>query len=365
MGQAGPQNLAAPLTDPSAFRRGEGERAFPLVSIIILNYNGADLLPACLDSLRGLAYPRYEVIVVENGSTDNSLQVLAGYPWVKVVRTERNLGSSGGYNFGLPHSQGEFVLMMNNDMIANREFVSVLSEYLVAHPEVGIVQGKMILPRSKGALEVCGSFLTRYGFPYHYGYYKPDGPKYQRSYPVFTGKGACMMFRRRVIEAAGGYYFNPEFFCYYEETDLCHRAWLAGYETHFVASPPIQHLSGVTIARSENAGFNLHYYLRNMMFSLLTNLELPSLLRIMPLYLAIFLSSMTLSALIGRWPSAQSHWRALAYNLCNFKKIRQQRRRIRAIRKKSDREIFLKVLRNPRLEYFIKTFQGRLPEYED
>jgi len=165
MGQAEPQNLAALLTDPSAVRRGEGEHAFPLVSIIILNYNGADLLPACLDSLRDLAYPRYEVIVVENGSTDNSLQVLAGYPWVKVVRTEKNLGSTGGYNFGLPHSQGEFVLMMNNDMIANREFVSVLSEYLVAHPEVGIVQGKMILPRSKGALEVCGSFLTRYGFP--------------------------------------------------------------------------------------------------------------------------------------------------------------------------------------------------------
>src|SRR5260370_26940327 len=99
-----------------------------------------------------------------------------------------------------------------------------------------------------------------------------------------------------------------------------------------------------------------------MMFSLLTNLELPSLIRIMRLYLAIFLSSMILSAVIGRWPSPLSHWRALAYNLCKFKKIRQQRRRIRDIRKKSDREIFLKILRNPRLEYFIKTFQGRLAE---
>src|SRR5437867_1553646 len=310
----------------------------PLVSIIILNYNGADLLPACLDSLHDLSYPQYEVIVVENGSTDNSMEVLARYSWVKVVRTERNLGSSGGYNFGLPHSRGEFVLMMNNDMIANRDFVSVLSRYLVEHPEVGIVQGKMILPRSNGTLEVCGSFLTCCGFPYHYGYYKPDGPKYQRNYPVFTGKGACMMFRREVIDQAGGYYFNPEFHCYYEETDLCHRAWLAGYETHFVASPPIQHLSGVTIARSEKAGFNLEYYLRNVMFSLLTNLELQSMLRIMPLYFAMFIGSMAAAGLTARWASATSHWRALWHNLCSMKRIRQQRRRMRAIRRQSDRE---------------------------
>jgi GT2 family glycosyltransferase len=254
---------------------------------------------------------------------------------------------------------------MNNDLIANREFVSVLSQYLVEHPEVGIVQAKMILPRCDNALEVCGSFLSRYGFPYHYGYYKPDGPKYQRSYAVFTAKGACMMFRRAVIDKAGGYYFNPDFQFYYEETDLCHRAWLAGYETHFVASPPIQHLSGITIARSEKAGFNLYYYLRNMMFSLLTLLEPGSLLRIMPFYFAIFLGSMAAAAITGRWASAGAHWRALMHNLRNLGKIRQQRRVAGQIRQKSDKEIFTKIMRSPRVDYFVKTFQGRLAEYED
>src|SRR5215472_405340 len=95
----------------------------PLVSVVILNYNGADLLPGLLDSLRDLAYPRHELIVVENGSTDKSLEVLARYPTVRVVRTERNLGSSGGYNLGVANSNGEFILIMNNDIIANREFV--------------------------------------------------------------------------------------------------------------------------------------------------------------------------------------------------------------------------------------------------
>jgi GT2 family glycosyltransferase len=337
----------------------------PFVSIIILNFNGADLTVPCLESLRNMRYSNYELLVVDNGSTDNSMAVLTAIPWIRVVRIEKNCGSSGGYNIGLEHTRGEFILMMNNDMIGNPEFVEVLSRYLVEHPQVGIVQGKMVLPRCGGVLEVCGSYLTAFGLPYHLGYYKPDSPKYQRSYPVFCGKGACMMFRREVISKAGGYYFNPDFFCYYEESDLCHRAWLAGYETHFVASPPIQHLSGVTIARNENAGFGIHYYLRNMMFSLLTTLEPFSLLRIMPLYFVIFMVSMMAAFLTGRRAVAKAHWDALAYNLRNLKKIRTQHRRIQAIRKQSDSAIFAKILRTPRLDYFVKTFQGKLGEYLD
>jgi GT2 family glycosyltransferase len=293
------------------------------------------------------------------------MAVLAAIPWIRLVRIEQNCGSSGGYNIGLEHARGEFILMMNNDMIANPDFVGVLSRYLVEHSQVGIVQGKMVLPRCGGVLEVCGSYITAFGLPYHVGYYKPDGPAYERSYPVFCGKGACMMFRRDVIAKAGGYYFNPDFFCYYEETDLCHRAWLAGYETHFVASPAIQHLSGVTIARSEKAGFGIHYYLRNMLFSLLTTLEPLWLLRIMPLYLAVFVASMLAAFFAGRRAVAKAHWDALAYNLRNIQKIRVQRRRIQAIRKQSDAKIFAKVLRTPRLSYFVKTFQGKLADYAD
>lgn len=337
----------------------------PVVSVIILNYNGADLLPALLNSLHGLDYPNHEIIVVENGSTDKSLEVLADYPWVKVVRTERNLGSSGGYNLGFAHSAGDFILVMNNDMIANRDFVGVLSRYLVAHPEVGIIQGKMVLPRCDGTLEVCGSFFTRFGFPYQFGYFKKDGPKYQQSQPVFCCKGACMMIRRNIIPVVGGYLFNEDFHCYYEESDLSHRAWLAGYETHFVPSPPIQHLAGVTIAREEKAGFSLHYYLRNMIFSLMTTLEWKWLLRIMPMYFGLFLVSMVTAAVAGRRATSSAHWRALCYNVRNLGKIRKQRQRIQAIRKRTDTEIFAKALRNPRLEYFFKTFTNRLAEYVD
>jgi GT2 family glycosyltransferase len=337
----------------------------PFVSIIILNFNGADLTVPCLESLRTITYPNYELLVVDNGSTDDSMAVLSKIPWIRLVRIEKNCGSSGGYNVGLEHSKGEFILMMNNDMIGNPEFVSALSGYLVDHPHVGLVQGKMVLPRFGGVLEMCGSYATAFGLQYHHGYYKPDGPKYQRSYPVFSGKGACLMFRREIIAKAGGYFFNPDFFCYYEEADLCHRAWLAGYETHFVPSPPIQHLAGVTIARSERAGFGIHYFLRNMLFSLLCTLQPGWLLRIIPVFVSALVISMIAAFVAGRSAIAKAHWDALTYNLLNIKKIRAQRRRIQPIRKWSDSLIFAKAMRTPRPDYFIKTFQGRLGEYLD
>ncbi|MEI9866651.1 MAG: hypothetical protein WDN00_19285 [Limisphaerales bacterium] len=92
----------------------------------------------------------------------------------------------------------------------------------------------MQLPRFDQTLDVCGSYLTWLGLPYHYGFYKTDQPKYQHSRPIFSGKGACLMFRRDIVKRIGGFLFDDSFFCYYEESDFCHRVWLAGWEVHFV-----------------------------------------------------------------------------------------------------------------------------------
>jgi len=340
-------------------------REWPLVSILIVHYNGAEVLKNCLESLRRLTYPRFEVVVVDNASTDASAEVLARYPSVRVVHSGHNRGFAGGNNFGLPSCSGPFILLLNNDTIVTPDFLQPLVEYLCNHPQVGIVQGKMILSRHGDALDVCGSFLTRFGFLYHYGYWKKDAQKYNRSYPVFTVKAACLLFRRALIDAVGGYLFNEDFFCYYEETDFCHRVWLAGFEVHFVHNSSIQHLQGATSERMQTSGFVLRQYLTNQTFGLLANLSAGSLWRIMPGYFLVFFASMTLAALTGQSSVWRSHWHALMACRRRLGKIRAQRELIRRTRKISDRELFAKVMRNPRLEYFVKTFQGRLSDYED
>ena len=340
-------------------------RDWPLVSILIVNYNGAEVLNDCLASLRQVTYPRFDVVVVDNASTDASADVLREHPSVRLLQSDHNRGFAGGNNFGLPACRGKYVLLLNSDTIVTPGFLEPLVEYLHEHSQVGIVQGKMLLSRHGNALDVCGSFLTHFGFLYHYGYYKQDAQKYDRSYPVFSAKGACLLFRRELITDVGGYLFNEDFFCYYEETDFCHRAWLAGHEVHFVHTSTIQHLQGGTSERTQASGFVLRQFLANQTFGLLANLSAGSLWRIMPGYFLFFFASMALAVLTGKWTVFGAHWHALSFNWCRIGKIRTQRALIRRLRKINDQELFAKVMRNPRLDYFIKTFQGRLGDYED
>ena len=356
---------AAFQPDPCQPAPRSGGASPPLVSILIVNYNGERLLRACLDSLRCVVDPPHEVVVVENGSSDHSLKLLREYDWVKVVVSEVNLGFAGGNNFGLPHCAGNRVLLLNSDTIVRPAFLRRLCDYLEGHPKVGIVQSKMFLPNREGKLDSCGSFMTRFGFMYHYGLLKSDGPNYQRNYAAFSGKGACMMLRREAIAAAGGYLFNEDFFCYYEETDFCHRAWLAGYETHFVGDSVIDHLMGATSVTAHGPDFVMSHFLSNQIFSLLANLEFKSLVLIMPFYFLFFFASLAGTALWGKWPLLQAHLKALASTVKNVDKIRRQRSIIRRIRKLSDSDIFQRTMRTPRLDYFLKTFRGRIGEFED
>jgi GT2 family glycosyltransferase len=181
---------------------------------------------------------------------------------------------------------------------------------------------------------------------------------------VFSGKGACLMFRREIVSRAGGFLFDEDFFCYYEESDFCHRSWLSGYEVHFVSSPLVQHFMGST-AGGPHELFVLRHYLRNMAFSLMSNLSLGSRVRILPVFFLVLFASLIASALKLKWAQAAAHWQASKYCVLNYRKIRARRRLIRGFRRQSDREIFRKVLRTPRLEYFLKTFTGKLSEYED
>jgi GT2 family glycosyltransferase len=302
---------------------------------------------------------------VDNGSTDESLQILKERTWVKVVPATRNLGFAGGNNFGLSHCLGKYVLLLNNDTVITADFLPRLTDYLDQHPKVGAVQGKMILPRQEHRLDVCGSFFTWLGLPYHYGYRKPDGPKYQRSYPVFSGKGACLMFRRELIEKVGGFLFDEDFFSYYEESDFCHRVWLAGYEVHFVPSPPIEHLQGATGERLLNEAIIQGLYVRNMMFSLLGNLSARSLMRIMLWFFLVLAFRMVTLLMRLNLPMFAAHWRAFTYNFGQRSKIKARRQLVKQIRKESDRQIFAKVLKNPRLGYFYKTLHAKIEDYVD
>ncbi len=152
----------------------------PVVSILIVNYNGALLLRDCLDSLAKVTRPVFEIIVVDNASQDDSRAVLRNYPAVQLVESPTNCGFAGGNNLGLPRCNGRYLLLLNSDTIVTPDFLAPLCEHLDRYPQVGIVQSRMILPNHCGRLDSCGSFLTRIGFMYHRGFLKLDAPLGER-----------------------------------------------------------------------------------------------------------------------------------------------------------------------------------------
>lgn len=241
----------------------QGASSRPRLSVLIVSWNQGERLATCLGAVRRFL-PEAQTVVVDNGSFPSLPRVEGVSVW---VRSECNLGYAGGSNLGFSRCEGEFVLLLNNDaVLPSARPVEALLRFMRVHPRVAAAQAKLVLP--DGTLDACGEFLTPAGVLYHHGYRLPDGPHAARPFPVFAGKGACLLLRRLAVGGVGNVLFRQGFFCYYEDIDFCHRLWLAGYEVWFVPDEPVFHDEG-TSARLHASRDVWRHYLSNMLASAL------------------------------------------------------------------------------------------------
>lgn len=234
---------------------------FADLSVLIVSWNQAERLAACLEAvLRFL--PGAQVVAVDNGS-EPPLRFPAG---VSAVRIRENLGYAGGNQAGFVRCTRPFVLLLNNDaLLPSAAPVQTLLAFLKEHACVAAAQAALRLP--DGSLDACGECFTPAGVLFHRGYRQPVGRWLDAPAPVLAGKGACLLVRRQAVEQAGGL-FRPDFFCYYEDIDLGHRLWLAGYEVWFVPTEPVLHDERAT-SRTLSDRFVWRHYLSNMLSSAL------------------------------------------------------------------------------------------------
>ncbi len=229
------------------------------LSVLIVSWGQTARLAACVGAVRRFL-PGARTVVVDNGSAP-PLTPLPGCDW---VRAPRNLGYAGGCALGWARCAGEAVLLLNNDaLLPSAEPVETLLAFLAAHPRVAAAQATLLLP--DGTLDACGESLTPLGLLFHHGYRRPPGPHAARAYPVLAAKAACALVRRAAVEDAGGL-FRPDAFCYYEDIDLGHRLWLAGWECWYVPTRPVLH-DEATTARTLPARDVWRRYLGNMLTS--------------------------------------------------------------------------------------------------
>lgn len=212
----------------------------PRVSVIIPNWNGLTFLRPCLDSLRRQVYRDFEVIVVDNASTDSSVSVVRQeYPEVRLLALSTNSGYSGGCNSGIRAAAGEFLVMLNNDTVAEARWIEALVDALDRHPEAGSAASRVMIHDKPCILHSAGDTYHRDGTPNSRGVWEPFGPPYEKEDYVFGGCGGAVAYRREMLEAIGT--FEEAFFMYCEDVDLSWRAQLAGWRCVYAPDAVVHH----------------------------------------------------------------------------------------------------------------------------
>jgi GT2 family glycosyltransferase len=218
---------------PPAGRRGR----CGTVSVVIPNFNGERLLPSCIAALRAQTRPPDEIVVVDNGSRDGSLELLYA-SGVRVVALPRNLGFAGGANRGIAAASGDLVCVLNSDARPEPRWLERLLDE-VARSGDDVWAWGSVLVSAEGLVESAGDHWDDAGYAYKLGRGRPLVELPADPYPVFAPPGAAPLLRRDRVLELGGY--EERFFLYYEDVDLAYRALLRGWRAVVVPDARVEH----------------------------------------------------------------------------------------------------------------------------
>lgn len=319
----------------------------PLVSVVIVNFNGIKFIEECLNSVLRTSYSNFEVILVDNASTDGSLacakKKFGSDPRLKIVVNRENCGPSLARNTGFKETRGEYVVFLDNDTKVDSEWLQEMVNVFEADPTIGASQSKLLLGNGSGKIDSCGHFLSPVGFPFEIGVGEVDSNKFGGICEIFGAKSAAMTVRRSVFERVG--LFDSDYFIYGEETDLCWRIWLRGYRVVLTPRSVVQHFLGGTITPSSR--YLIAYQgSKNNIKNLIKNLEIQNLLKVLPLHLMVWFI-IAIWFTVSRRPK-EGFWviRGIIWNLVNFKRSWRDRLFVQKfIRRVPDRYLMPKIMR--------------------
>jgi GT2 family glycosyltransferase len=213
------------------------------VAVVIVNYDGERLLPACLGALAAQTLAPEEIVVADNGSRDGSLALLrADHPGVRALELGRNFGFAGGANRGVHATSAPWVCILNSDATPAPDWLARLTA--APRDKRTWSLGSVLVSAATGRIESAGDQYAPEGYAYKLLRDRPLDDLPAEPYPVFAAPGAAPVFRRDVFDALGGY--EERFFLYYEDVDLAFRAVLAGYHALLVPSARVTHRLGAT-----------------------------------------------------------------------------------------------------------------------
>jgi len=312
-----------------------------MVSIVIVNHNRKEDLKACLNSVQKTKYENFEVIVIDNASTDESVEVVKkNFGWVKLVVNDQNVGPIKARNFGVQISKGNLIAFLDSDTEVEPNWLIELAKVIDRDKKVGACACKVKFFSNKNLINSAGMGCDKYGFAFSRGLicrgnFEKDEGQYDKQEEVFSAYTAAMLARKDVLEQIN--LFNPELDMYYEDIELSWKIRLTGYKIMYVPTSLVFHkMSPLKTPFTTKVKY---YTERNRLMTMIQNYSLPSLIRLIPFYLFLKFSESMIYLAFNKPDQAKAISTAFIHALNKLPKIVYHRRQTQKIRKVDDKDI--------------------------
>jgi len=308
--------------------KDRGKPTEPLVSVVIVNWNGLEDTKACLEHTRHQTYKNIEIIVVDNGSADSSVNELRKIQDIRLVENSKNLGFTGGHIAGYQVSSGKYILLLNNDAVMDKNYIVKAVNYIEDNPSVAVLGGRAYLWDDDNPLFDRANRFYAYQ---NINLITAEGifPQADLGVPqeVNNVSGSCVMIRRTAIEKVG--YLHEPFFAYFEEVDLFARMKRAGYGVIYNPELAIWHANSKSSSR-KGSTFSHYMMMRNRYRFAVRNFDSWALRKFLKFYLRMGFVSTIKSILPGQDQHyARANAKAFYYNLFRGWLSFVERRRLR------------------------------------
>jgi GT2 family glycosyltransferase len=240
----------------------------PTVAVIVVNWNGRAYLDKCLAALRAQTYRAFEIVLVDNASTDDSVAfVKTAFPEVLVIQLDHNAGFAAGNNAGIRATRSDYVALINNDAYADPDWLAQLIEAAEQRPDVGLLACKILFDDDPRVINSAGLVMDWAGFCWDWRGGQLDQPDESKIEEAFGPSGAAALYRRTLLDEVG--LLDEDFFMYAEDADLNWRAQRAGWKGLYVPTARVRHVASATSI--EGSRFKAYHLGRNKFWLLIKN----------------------------------------------------------------------------------------------
>lgn len=274
---------------------------WPKASVIIVNWNGERFLDRCLSQLQAQSVSPHEIILIDNASSDGSLDVVRNYPSVQLIAKKENLGFARANNLAIERSssQSEWLVLLNPDAFPEPDWLEELFRAAMKHPAFDVFGSKLLNANEPELLDGTGDAYHISGLVWRTNHGASVSSCPDNACEIFSPCAAAAMYRRSAVLEVGG--FDEDYFCYVEDVDLGFRLRLAGHRSFYVPSSVVRHVGSGTTG-GQRSDFSVYYGHRNLVWTFFKNMPGVLFWLLLPLHVALNLVTVAIFILRGQGP---------------------------------------------------------------